>query len=268
MIKSITLLFSTLLWTSFAEGNPSELVHANKKVEKVVSDVLAPSVKVLSQAQNISYEFKVKLSSMNMGRLTYKVNKEKDKVFTEAYLKTSSFYDFIFKIRDKLTSVYSTSASETLSFNFNKKEGRRSSDVKMIFKNGKVEYSENWKKKKRTGKKEKIVDLERIKHFDILSIINIILFSKNELKKGMNFNLSLKDKLYIVRIENIQSTKRVFKKKEYPVNIYRLKTFKGKEVQDKGSFEIIVAPGKRPLFLEIKGRLKVGKLLGKLENVH
>ncbi len=267
MIKSFILLFSVLLWVSFAEGKPSESGHPNKEIEKVVSDVLTPSGKVLSQAQNISYEFKVKLSSMNIGKLTYKVNQEKKKDFTEAYLKTSSFYDFIFKIRDKLTSVFSTLTSETLSFKFNKKEGRRSSDIKMIFKDGKVEYSENWKKKKRTGKKEKIVDLKGTKHFDILNIINIILFSQNELKKGMKFNLSLKDKRYVVRIENIKNTRRVFKKKEYPVKVYNLKTFKGKEAQDKGSFEIVVAPGKRPLFLEIKGRLKVGELFGKLENV-
>ena len=155
MIKSFIFLFSFFALGIRRRRERFKVEHAPKKVEKVIADVFTPSNKVLNRAKNISYEFKVKLSSMNMGKLSHKINKENDKVFTEAYLKTSSFYDFIFKIRDKLTSIYSTSTAGTLNFNFKKKEGRRFSDVKMVFTDGKIEYSENWKKKKRTGKKEK-----------------------------------------------------------------------------------------------------------------
>ena len=70
-------------------------------------------------------------------------------------MKTNSFYDFIFKIRDELNSRFNKENLKPEEFNFIKKEGKKESFVNMKFGPEKIHFKENWKKKKSQGKKKR-----------------------------------------------------------------------------------------------------------------
>ena len=160
--------------------------------------------------KNIEFEFDVKFSNINIGKLKYFIESDKKLVHSKATLKTNSFYDFIFKIRDELNSRYNKESLRPEEFNFIKKEGKKESFVNMKFDPEKIHFKEKWKKKKKSGKKEKTYSNEGREFFDILTMLNRAIFSNGELKKKDYFWLALKSNFYKVVLKDKHFFKVIF----------------------------------------------------------
>tara|TARA_B100000925_G_scaffold285772_1_gene262517 strand:- start:1695 stop:2480 length:786 start_codon:yes stop_codon:yes gene_type:complete len=254
------IFFALLLFNSFVIANGQGLTKPS----------IDPFIKNrnLDLKKNFDFELKVSFSNINIGKLKYSIKKNNEEIFTKATLKTNSFYDFIFKIRDEITSSFSIKTLLPTEFNFNKKEGKKESYVKMVFKNGNIHFSEKWKKKKKTGKKEKTYSSEGKSFFDLCTMLNYAIFSKGELNRGDYFWLALKSNFYKVVLKTKQNIKVKYKKKKVNAFKYKFSSFKGEKEEKKGDFSIVVLHGDNPVFYELEGHLKIGKIKGLIKHAN
>ena len=220
----------------------------------------------INPKQSAQFLFDISFSNINIGHLSYEVNEKDGVVSTKAKLKTNSFYDFIFKIRDEINSLYINKNLRPSEFTFFKKEGKKESYVKMNFDKDQVQFFEKWKKEKKSGEKKKTISLKGKSYFDILSLINRVIFSNSDFKEGNYFWLSLKENIYKVVLKNLKKIKVVYKKKKIDATSFRFTSFKDDKEEKKGEFSIIVLPSEKPILYEIQGHLKIGKIKGVLKS--
>ena len=263
----LSTIFYLLLTISLASsGGDKESMGLTSKTKKQINKKVGSETKGLiynnlpSGLKNSRWSFRIKFSKMNIGKMEYKVENILGKVVTTAELKTNSFYDYIFKIRDKLTSSFNLDKGRPDSFRFVKKEGKRTSDVKMNFHKNGVHFTEVWTKKKRKGSQDKKIEFNSKTHVDILTMMNSVIFSKSELKKGQFFFTSLKEKVYKVVLKNKFRSSAKHNGKRVESIVYEFQSYKGTQLEKRGEFKLVVLPLKKPVLFEIEGRMKIGKL--------
>ena len=251
LIIALSFLNSFLLF-----ADPNTTMDKSKVNDSAIRNIN------LNLKRNYEFELNVSFSNINIGKLKYSIDKNNMTIFSKTTLETNSFYDFIFKIRDELNSVFDIKKRRSSEFNFNKREGRKESFVKMVFDDNKIHFSEKWKKKNKSGKKEKIYHPEGKDYFDILTMLNRAIFSECKFDKGDYFWLALKSNFYKILLKEKKIITVKYKKKKVKAFKYKFSSFKGSKEEKKGDFSIVVIQGETPVFYELQGYLKIGKIKG------
>lgn len=221
----------------------------------------------LLKIEDVEYKLDVSFSNISIGKLTYKISTGTEKVLTTINLKTNSFYDFIFKIRDNIIGEYDIKIKAPKKFIFNKKEGKKESYVSMDFDKEKITFNEKWRKKKKEGKKNKVYSSEGKSFFDITLMINYLLFMGESLIPGNFFWLALKSNFYKVTLQKKEVVKLKYKGKAHDGFKLWFKSIKGEKSEKRGEFSLIILKAPKPLFFELQGLMKIGKIKGVLTDV-
>ena len=222
----------------------------------------------LLKLEDVEYKLNVSFSNISIGKLTYKISTGKEKVLTTIKLKTNSFYDFIFKIRDNIIGEYDIASKSPKKFIFNKKEGKKESYVSMDFDKDKITFNEKWRKKKKEGKKNKVYSPEGKSFFDITLMINYLIFMGKDLVPGNFFWLALKSNFYKVTLQKKEAVKLKFQGKVLDGFKLWFKSIKGEKSQKRGEFSLVILKSSKPLFFELQGLMKIGKIKGVLTDVN
>ena len=217
--------------------------------------------------QDVEYRLDVSFSNINIGRLSYSVKSSKKNVQTIINLKTNSFYDFIFKIRDQIIGEYNLDSLSPKKFIFHKKEGKKESYVSMDFEKEKIIFNEKWRKRRKKGSKNKTYSSSGRDYFDITLMINYLIFSENELELGSFFWLALKSSFYKVTLNRKEKVKVSYQGQQHKGVKYWFKSIKGEKSEKRGEFSIVILKSQKPLFFELEGLMKIGKIKGVLTNV-
>ena len=122
------------------------------------------------------------------------------------------------------------------------------------------------KKKKKEGKKNKVYSSKGKSFFDITLMINYLLFM-GESGTRQFFLAPLKSNFYKVTLQKKEVVKLKYRGKAFDGFKLWFKSIKGEKSEKRGEFSLVVLKSPKPLFFELQGLMKIGKIKGVLTDV-
>ena len=210
--------------------------------------------------QPMKLTFAVDFSRISIGEMTIEVLPRKSGFRTfNVHFETNDFYKFFYDLENKIESNLKIGSLEPIETKIYKKHGKKIINEKQKFSNLELIYNEHKVKKgKKESRENKIKLPENSK--ELLGMMFYSMYIPDDELNETKINLILKDKVYLVTVENFSKKVIKFKNNELKVREISFKSYKDGKSQKKGAFTISHTLGDSRILVSVVGHLKIGKL--------